>query len=202
MLFSKTRKPVDPAEVVHAICRDALQTRKIRVWALKRLTPVTKIGKATQAGLEELATEVLAPYFHTGDGVSKSFRVQPTTRNHDKTLTRDTIIKTVASMVGEPHKVNLNAPDLTILVEVYKFHCGMSVVGKEFDELKRFNLAEICYPSAAREEQKKATEAKERQEGGQKSEEPRSQEPVVDESGMAGVEATKSPSPLPGAAQS
>ena len=111
----KTRPPIDPVELVHSICRDALQTGKKRTRFAKRLTPVTKIGKATEAGLTELATEVLAPYFHSGDGTARTYAVRPTTRSHDRTLTRELVIKTVADIVGEPHKVNLDKPDLTIL---------------------------------------------------------------------------------------
>lgn len=123
------------------------------------MTPITKTGKASVDGVEELAKEVLAPHFHSGDGQSKTFKIQVTTRNHDKTLSRDVVINKVASIVGDGHKVNLNNPQLTIIVEIYKFHCGMSVVGADFEELKRFNLTEICSPSGVKEEKKRASES-------------------------------------------
>lgn len=159
-MFFKTRAPVDPVALVHAICRDALQTGRKKTRLVRRLTPVTKIGKANEKGIADLAKEVLAPHFHTGDGTIRTFRIQPTTRNHDKTLTREIIIQTVASIVGGAHKVNLNKPELTILVEIYHSHCGMSVVGSDFDELKRFNLAEIYSPSTSgKQEQKQTSES-------------------------------------------
>lgn len=159
VLFFKTRAPIDPVEMVHTICRDALQTGKSNTRCVKRMTPITKTGKASVEGLEELAKEILAPHFHIGDGQSRTFKIQVTKRNHDKTLSRDVVINRIASLVGEPHKVDLGNPDLTIIVEVYKFHCGMSVVGADFEELKRFNLTEICSPSGGKEEKKKASES-------------------------------------------
>lgn len=68
------------------------------------------------------------------------------TRNHN-TLKRDDIIKQVANIVGTGHKVDLKNYDLLILIEIYQTSLGMSVVGREYEELKRFNLAEIHAPT-------------------------------------------------------
>ncbi|MBE7158794.1 MAG: hypothetical protein INR62_10255 [Rhodospirillales bacterium] len=94
-------------------------------------------------------------------------------RNHN-TLTRDGVIKLVASLVGPAHKVNLTDHDLLIVVEVYQVcdrckHpkrqawasggrscgltesvqniCGVSVLDRSFERLKRYSLAEIFDPS-------------------------------------------------------
>lgn len=40
-------------------------------------------------------------------------------RNHN-TLKRDAIIKTIAGLVGQPHRVDLKNYDLLITVEIYK----------------------------------------------------------------------------------
>jgi hypothetical protein len=47
------------------------------------------------------------------------FAIRPSIRNN-KELTRDEVIKTVASIVGPGHKVDLQGYDLLILVEIYK----------------------------------------------------------------------------------
>lgn len=47
------------------------------------------------------------------------FAIRPTIRNHN-ILTRDSIIKQVASLVGEGHKVDLKNYELLIIVEVYQ----------------------------------------------------------------------------------
>lgn len=112
---------------------------------------MTLIGKATEAGLRETAEKVLKPYFHDV-GVPRhtvrhyvcsprrvvltirladvwrghrlqQFAIRPTTRNSN-ILRREVVIQTVASVVGPDHRVDLQNPDLVILVEVYKVRSG------------------------------------------------------------------------------
>jgi tRNA acetyltransferase TAN1 len=47
------------------------------------------------------------------------FAIRPSIRNN-KELTRDEVIRSVASIVGPGHKVDLHDYDLLILVEIYK----------------------------------------------------------------------------------
>lgn len=72
MLFFKTRTPVEPVSFVRRICLDAaesLGTQRHR-W-IRRLTPMTRMGKATEKGLEEVSKAVLGPAFHQEGGPSK-----------------------------------------------------------------------------------------------------------------------------------
>ncbi|MCJ1256746.1 hypothetical protein MMC24_004570 [Lignoscripta atroalba] len=146
VLFFKTRAPVEPVSFVHRICTDAagsVGSKKNR-W-VKRLSPMTLMGKATEKGLEEVTKRVLAPHFHQEGNPARKFAIRTTIRNHT-TLTRDVVIKQVADAVGKPHTVDLHGYDLLIVVEIYQSICGMSVVGSDFDTLKRYNLAEIYDP--------------------------------------------------------
>jgi hypothetical protein len=68
VLFFKTREPLEPVSFVHRICSDALQkVKKRQSQFVRRLTPVTLVGKATETGLAEVARKVLAPHFHGED---------------------------------------------------------------------------------------------------------------------------------------
>lgn len=72
MLFFKTRAPVEPVSFVRRICLDAaesLGTQRHR--CIRRLTPMTRMGKATEKGLEEVSKAVLSPAFHQEGGLSK-----------------------------------------------------------------------------------------------------------------------------------
>lgn len=72
MIFFKTRAPVEPVHFVHELCASAFDnTERKQSRFVKRLTPVAMIGKATEKGLEEVAIEVLGPYFHKNNGVSR-----------------------------------------------------------------------------------------------------------------------------------
>lgn len=58
-----------PVEMVHTLLEEKVQSK----WT-HRLTPVTRTGKATLEGLEEVAKEVLRPYFHERqEGVKVQF---------------------------------------------------------------------------------------------------------------------------------
>ncbi|KAL8924734.1 MAG: hypothetical protein Q9172_002552 [Xanthocarpia lactea] len=148
VLFFKTREPVEPVSFVHRICADAMNRAIIKKTRhVKRLTPMARMGKATEKSLEEVAKAVLAPVFHR-DGVSaQKFAIRTTIRNNH-TMKRDDVIKRVADLVGQPHTVDLKGYDRMILVDVYRNILGMSIVGNDFEGLKRFNIAEIYEPSA------------------------------------------------------
>ncbi|KAF1929116.1 uncharacterized protein M421DRAFT_420339 [Didymella exigua CBS 183.55] len=143
LVFFKTRAPVDPVSFVHKICldtADGVQHKNCRF--VKRLTPITGIEKANQKGLETIAEQVLAPHFHGQENAGKKFAIRPTIRNN-KDFKRDDVIKTVAAAVGPGHKVDLHGYDLLIFVEIYKNIIGMSVVGPDYDKLKRYNIEEL-----------------------------------------------------------
>ena len=122
VLFFKTRPPIEPVGFVHRICKDASEgaTQKHR-W-VKKLTPMTTMGRATAEGLETVAMSVLQPVFHSDEATPKKFAIRPTRRNHND-LKRDEIIKQVARSVGRKHSVDLKNYDHLILVEVYRVRC-------------------------------------------------------------------------------
>lgn len=73
-MFFKTRSPIDPVEFVRRICEDAMAAsaeQKAAGRFVKRLTPMTLMGKATENGLEEVAKQVLAPHFHGPENAGK-----------------------------------------------------------------------------------------------------------------------------------
>lgn len=57
--------PIDPVSFVLSFCKDvASNPGRKRAHAVKRLTPMTLIGKATENGIDELAKKVLDPHFN------------------------------------------------------------------------------------------------------------------------------------------
>ncbi len=65
MLFFKTQAPIEPVSFVHKICTDAFESANIKKhrW-IRRLTPMSQMGKATEKGLDAVAKAVLGPAFH------------------------------------------------------------------------------------------------------------------------------------------
>ncbi|CZT18669.1 related to P.falciparum dihydropteroate synthase [Ramularia collo-cygni] len=147
VVFFKTIAPIEPVAFVKAICEDAMQNPQLkRTRFSKRLTPMTLIGRASEEGLEKVALEVLKPHFHKEPFEKRKFAIRPTLRNHN-ILSRDSIIKQVASLVGPGHEVDLKNYELLIMVEVYQHVCGVSVVDSDFERLKRYNISEIFDPT-------------------------------------------------------
>jgi tRNA acetyltransferase TAN1 len=73
VIFFKTVSPIVPTELVRVICEDAAnRPERKQTRSVKRLTPMTTIGKATEKGLEEVAQQVLAPHFHQDGAPGKT----------------------------------------------------------------------------------------------------------------------------------
>ena len=122
VLFFRTRPPIEPVSFVRAICKDAFEGGVKRGRWIKKLTPMSKMGKATPEGLQKVADEVLGPVFHADNGGEKKelkFAIRPTRRNHN-VMKREDIIKQVAATVGKQHRVDLKNYDHLILVDVYR----------------------------------------------------------------------------------
>lgn len=178
VLFFKISKEIDPVDFCKRIAEEAVENPKGRKHRfLNRLSPMSKMGKATEDGLKETARDVLSKIFRLAEDESEegksrerfSYAIRPTIRNHNQ-LKRKEIIDTVANLIHDDHKVDLTKPDKTILIEVYQNVCGLAVVDNKWDELKRYNLNELYTPTEARRAEAKAAE--EAGEGGRKDEEP------------------------------
>ncbi|KAJ5332058.1 hypothetical protein MYU51_016983 [Penicillium brevicompactum] len=144
--FVRLDPSIEPVQLVHRLCSEAYANPEVKKSRyIQRMHPVTKIQKTLRVDLEAFAKEILKPYFHSG-GPPKTYAIRPSVRGNAK-LNRDIVIKTVADAVGPEHRVNLKEYDYMILVDVAHNVIGMSVVGGDYDKLKRFNLAEIYNPS-------------------------------------------------------
>lgn len=65
VLFFKTQAPIEPVSFVHQICTDAFEAANVKKhrW-IRRLTPMSQMGKATEKGLDAVSHAVLGPKFH------------------------------------------------------------------------------------------------------------------------------------------
>ncbi|KAI0864688.1 hypothetical protein F4860DRAFT_463152 [Xylaria cubensis] len=179
VLFVRTRAPVDPLVLLREICKDAAVAKDRSLWRsrfINKLTPITLTGKATEKGLEDVAQKVLAEHFQlsesetetgeSGDGAC-SYAIRPTLRAHT-TLKRSEIIDKVAKMISKRHKVDLKNPDKVIIIEIFQTFLGMSVVGEDWEAMKRYNIHEL-YSAASKsaadsEESEKPAEGEEKEE--------------------------------------
>ncbi|OTA39927.1 hypothetical protein BTJ68_00030 [Hortaea werneckii EXF-2000] len=65
VVFFRTVAPVEPVSFVQRICEDAVEKKlRRRTKTVKRLSPMSLMGRASAEGLESVAKQVLAPHFH------------------------------------------------------------------------------------------------------------------------------------------
>ncbi|SGZ47846.1 CIC11C00000004054 [Sungouiella intermedia] len=143
LVFIKTKKPVDPAELVHRLCEESAASKSKNTRYTQKLTPISYSVSASMEELVKLAEKVLKPHFHADNQKPVTFAIQVTRRNFN-TLEKDDIIKTIANCVGRDHghKVDLKKYDKLIMVECYKNNIGMSVVD-DYLRYEKFNLQQI-----------------------------------------------------------
>lgn len=93
VLFFKTREPVEPVSFVHRICSDAMtKVTSQKTRHVKRLTPMTRMGKATDKSLEEVAKAVLAPVFHRDGVPAQKVRTSEIARHLDPIRRRRSLV--------------------------------------------------------------------------------------------------------------
>ncbi|KAG9284282.1 hypothetical protein G9A89_002092 [Geosiphon pyriformis] len=166
-VFLKTNPPVDPVQLVHYILTDINKTKQKKTRFTQRLTPITKTCFANIPAIVELAKEVLGPHFGCKGEVSPrkiAYSVMPRIRNNSK-IERLELIDTIVGIVGKQHPVNLDNPELVIIVEVFKSICGISVV-QDYYKLKKYNLETITVDETdANQETTKARNQKDEEVG-------------------------------------
>ena len=90
---------IDPVDLVYRITRQAyLEPLRPRSRFIKRLTPLTRVRKFLNEGLERLCDEVLPSVFGKEQGKEWKYAIRVTVRNNSK-VSRDEIIKKVAGLV-------------------------------------------------------------------------------------------------------
>lgn len=60
----------------------------------------------------------------------------------NESLDRMTIIDMIAEIVGPTHRVNLTNPQKVILVQVFKSHCGLSILDS-WAQNRKYNVQEV-----------------------------------------------------------
>ncbi len=126
---------LDPFDVVHRLREFALENAYQFRFAI-RFTP---LEECVDSNLEDIveATQRLLPKI----GEDESFRV--TVRRRHTELENMQVVTAVAAEI--PRRVNLDAPDKTILVEVVGDWTGLSVIDKEDDILSIMTMRDDMY---------------------------------------------------------
>lgn len=132
----------DPQKLAIHIIRDVAENRKPITRNVLRFVPVEAVCKANVLDIKNAAGQLFDKYF---------LNVPPTTysivynKRCNNDLNRDEIIRELAVLVdskNREHKVDLKNGNISVLVEIVKGLCCLSVL-PDYMKLKKYNLAEL-----------------------------------------------------------
>ncbi|KAK2918684.1 THUMP domain-containing protein 1 [Channa argus] len=141
VIFIRTQN-LEPDKLVHHILSDLHTTKKKKSRVILRMLPVTGTCKAFQDDMVKYLTTFLEPWFKSPNCATYQIAFKARNSSHNK---RDEIIKSIAGLVGKlnpKNKVDLTKPELTIMVEVIKAVCCISVV-KDYTLYRKYNVQEV-----------------------------------------------------------
>ncbi|XP_060910784.1 THUMP domain-containing protein 1 [Labrus mixtus] len=141
VIFIRTLN-LESDKLVHHILSDLHSTKKKKSRVILRMLPVTGTCKAFQEDIVKYLGTYLEPWFKTPNCATYQIAFKARNSSHNK---RDEIIKSVAGLVGKlnpKNKVDLTNPELTIIVEVIRAVCCISVV-KDYTLYRKYNVQEV-----------------------------------------------------------
>ncbi|XP_069545734.1 THUMP domain-containing protein 1 isoform X2 [Brachyistius frenatus] len=146
VIFIRTQN-LESDKLVHHILSDLHTTKKKKSRVILRMLPVTGTCKAFQEDMLKYLTTFLEPWFKTPNCATYQIAFKARNSSHNK---REEIIKSIAGLVGKlnpKNKVDLTNPELTIIVEVIKAVCCISVV-KDYTLYRKYNVQEVVKEDA------------------------------------------------------
>ncbi|XP_072240811.1 THUMP domain-containing protein 1 [Leuresthes tenuis] len=146
VIFIRTQN-LESDKLVHHILSDLHTTKKKKSRVILRMLPVTGTCKAFQEDMLKYLTTFLEPWFKAPNCATYQIAFKARNSSHNK---RDEIIKSIAGLVGKlnpKNKVDLTIPELTIIVEVIKAVCCISVV-KDYTLYRKYNVQEVVKEDA------------------------------------------------------
>ncbi|KAF8655065.1 hypothetical protein AX16_003266 [Volvariella volvacea WC 439] len=142
VVFISCKPPVDPVKLVTHHVKNVQRTGVSRTRYTQRLVPVSGSCVTNLPEIQALCESVFKLYFSQHEGKSFKYKIELRIRNHT-TLTRQVLIQHVARCMPQEHTVDLQNPDIFVLVEVFKSVCGVSIV-EDYYKLQKFNVMEIA----------------------------------------------------------
>ncbi|KAG1775287.1 hypothetical protein EV702DRAFT_455289 [Suillus placidus] len=146
VIFISCKPPVDPVKLVMKHVDNVQKTGVTRTKYTHRLTPVSGTCVANLPELHSLCRRTVAAYCaqenSEGSPRARKYKVELRVRNHN-TLTRMEIIQEVAKCMPSNYTVDLDNPDVFVLVEVFKSTFGVSIV-EDYYRFQKFNVMELA----------------------------------------------------------
>ncbi|KAJ7305835.1 hypothetical protein JRQ81_010201 [Phrynocephalus forsythii] len=133
---------VEPDKLVHHILNDMHVTKKKKNRVILRMLPILGTCKAFMEDMKRYSETFFEPWFKSPQ--KGTFQIVYKARNNSH-LNRVSVINELAGVVSHlnpENKVDLSNPEFTIVVEVIKNICCLSVV-KDYVLFRKYNLQEV-----------------------------------------------------------
>ncbi|XP_004373366.1 THUMP domain-containing protein 1 [Trichechus manatus latirostris] len=133
---------IEPEKLVHHILQDMYKTKKKKTRVILRMLPISGTCKAFIEDMKKYAETFLEPWFKAPN--KGTFQIVYKSRNNSH-MNREEVIKELAGVVGSlnsENKVDLTNPQYTVVVEIIKAVCCLSVV-KDYMLFRKYNLQEV-----------------------------------------------------------
>lgn len=132
----------DPLDLGVRIVRDVAKSQVAKTRFLLRLLPVEIVSKANLADMLSAAEKLFDKHFLNEP---KSYSIM-FNRRYNNDIKRDEVIKEFAEIIQAKNirnKVDLKNPQVSVIVEVIKGFCCLSVL-PDYLALKKYNLVELA----------------------------------------------------------
>ncbi|KAK7308920.1 hypothetical protein RJT34_05259 [Clitoria ternatea] len=130
-----------PKDIVHRIVTTAASTRKHMSRFILRILPIEVACYASKEEISKAMIPLVEKYFPVETQNPHKFAVLYEARANTG-VDRMEIIDAVAKSVPGPHKVDLNNPDKTIVVEIARTVCMIGLIEK-YKEFSKYNLRQL-----------------------------------------------------------
>ncbi|KAF9243429.1 hypothetical protein BU15DRAFT_86400 [Melanogaster broomeanus] len=137
VVFISCRPPVDPVKLIMTHAENVRKTGVTRTKYTHRLIPVSGTCVANLSEIHSLCRRTFSDPTQ-----AHKYKIELRTRNHN-TLTRMDIIQEVAKCMPGHYMVDLDDPEVFILVEVFKSVCGVSIL-RDYYKLQKFNVMTLA----------------------------------------------------------
>ncbi|CEI97352.1 hypothetical protein RMCBS344292_11487 [Rhizopus microsporus] len=155
LVFIRATDPVEPVNLIHTMLTDMHEKQLKKTRYISRYLPIQKTCHANLPEIINTGKQLFPPYFEQKDDegklIVKKFAIVCRIRNCNKLSSKD-VITALAATVPEGHKVDLENPDYTIIVEVCQTIAMMSIV-HDFHKLKKYNIESLLGLNDAKQEQ-------------------------------------------------
>lgn len=139
--FIKSKESMEPVEILKKILNDLEKSGEKRTKFIHRIVP---IEMTVDANISQIKQGFINLFKNKSFDNYKTFSIVFKSRQNN-TVVKGEVIEMVHDELKKLHpdlKVDLEAPDVVLIVEVFKGICGISLV-EDFYKLRKFNLEEI-----------------------------------------------------------